>query len=97
MSLKSINPVKTKAWNDLKDHYEIVKDMQMKNLFVENPERANEMSIIWDEFLLDYSKNRITTETLSLLKALADEMELNSSISKYFSGCLLYTSPSPRD
>ena len=86
MSLKSINPVKTKAWNDLKDHYDIVKDMQMKNLFVENPERANEMSIIWDEFLLDYSKNRITTETLSLFKALADEMKLNSSISKYFGG-----------
>ena len=44
------------------------------------------MSIKWDDFFVDFSKNRITSETLDLLKDLADEIQFSDAISKYFGG-----------
>ena len=86
MSLKSINPSQTIAWKNLQTHFETIKDEHMSKWFSNNPSRANEMSIEWDDFFLDYSKNRITPETLSLLKDLADEIQISDAISKYFDG-----------
>ncbi len=86
MSLKSINPSQTIAWKNLQTHFETIKDEHMSSWFSNNPSRANEMSIEWDDFFLDYSKNRITPETLSLLKDLADEIQISDAISKYFRG-----------
>ena len=86
MSLKSINPSQTIAWKNLQTHFETIKDEHMSKWFSNNPSRANEMSIEWDDFFLDYSKNRINPETLSLLKDLADEIQISDAISKYFDG-----------
>ena len=86
MSLKSINPSQTIAWENLQTHFETIKDEHMSKWFSNNPSRANEMSIEWDDFFLDYSKNRINPETLSLLKDLADEIQISDAISKYFDG-----------
>ena len=58
----------------------------MTNWFSNNSERASDLSFKWDDFFLDYSKNRLTTETISLLKELTEEIELSDSISKYFNG-----------
>ena len=86
MSLKSINPTQTSAWKNLKRHFEDIKDEHMNTWFEKDPNRAKEMSIKWEDFFLDFSKNRITSETLKLLKDLAKEVQLNEAISKYFGG-----------
>ena len=86
MSLKSINPTSTTAWKNLHKHFESIKDEHMTTWFEKNPRRVSEMSIKWDDFFVDFSKNRITSETLDLLKDLADEIQLSDAISKYFGG-----------
>ena len=58
----------------------------MTTWFEKNPSRVSEMSIKWDDFFVDFSKNRITSETLDLLKDFADEIQLDDAISKYFGG-----------
>lgn len=86
MSLKSINPTQTKAWNKLQQHFESIKEAHMTTWFEHQPERAQQMTIKWEDFFLDYSKNRINAETLSLLKDLAEELQLSDAVSKYFGG-----------
>lgn len=86
MSLKSKNPTNTIAWKKLKTHFEAIKNEHMSDWFKTNSKRAIEMSLQWDDFFLDFSKNRINSETLSLLKDLADEIDLSDAISKYFNG-----------
>jgi len=86
MSLKSINPTQTKAWNKLQQHFESIKEAHMTKWFEHQPERAQQMSLKWEDFFLDYSKNRINAETLSLLKDLAEELQLSDAVSKYFGG-----------
>jgi glucose-6-phosphate isomerase len=86
MALNSINPTTTKSWKLLKEHFEEVKNVHMKTWFAQNKHRANEMTIKWEDFYVDFSKNRITNETLGLLLNLAEEVELKDAITKYFSG-----------
>lgn len=86
MSLKSINPTTTEAWKSLQSHFTKIKDVQMTQWFAEEPKRANQMTIQWEDFYVDYSKNRINSDTLQLLVKLAEEVDLKDAISKYFSG-----------
>ena len=86
MALNSINPTQTKAWSKLSAHFETIKESQMKTWFKENPNRAEEFTIKWEDFYVDFSKNRITPETLELFKELAQELNLQDAISKYFRG-----------
>ncbi|WP_224488495.1 glucose-6-phosphate isomerase [Robertkochia flava] len=89
MALKSIDPTTTGAWRKLEAHYNEIKDTHMMELFRENPQRAEEMAIEWNDFFIDYSKNRITGETMSLLLELAKEVGLKDAIAKYFGGDLI--------
>lgn len=86
MALNFINPTTTKSWSLLKEHFEVVKNVHMKTWFAQNKNRANEMTIKWEDFYVDFSKNRITNETLDLLLNLAEEVELKDAIAKYFNG-----------
>jgi len=86
MALNSINPTQTKAWSKLAAHFETIKESQMKTWFKENPNRAEEFTIKWEDFYVDFSKNRITSETLELFKELAQELNIQDAISKYFGG-----------
>ncbi|WP_282069737.1 glucose-6-phosphate isomerase [Olleya namhaensis] len=86
MALPSINPTSTKAWKKLEAHFKAVKSLEMKHLFTQDTERANQMTINWDDFYVDYSKNRITSETMSLLLELAEEVKLKEAIQAQFSG-----------
>ncbi|PTM02663.1 MAG: glucose-6-phosphate isomerase [Bacteroidetes bacterium] len=86
MALKTINPTTTKAWKKLSNHYNDIQHQYLKNWFAEDAERANKFTIKWEDFYFDYSKNRITSETMSLLKELTEEVHLKDAISKYFSG-----------
>ena len=86
MALKNINPTKTVSWKKLQDHYEMMRDTEMKSLFQKDPARKNKFSLSFNEIELNYSKNRITEETLELLLQLANEVELSDAMNKYFNG-----------
>lgn len=86
MSLPSIDPTTTAAWRKLTQHFTSAKDLKMQELFLEDSSRASRMAIEWKDFYVDYSKNRITDETVSLLLELASEVGLKESISQQFSG-----------
>ena len=58
----------------------------MQELFATDAARAERFHIQWNDFLLDYSKNRIDAQTLQLLVQLADEVRLKDAIQKYFAG-----------
>jgi glucose-6-phosphate isomerase len=84
--MKNINPTHTNAWKKLEDHFQSAKDFQMKDLFRENPGRADEFSIQWEDFYVDFSKNIIDKETQSHLLSLAEEVNLKDAVDSYFSG-----------
>ncbi|MEL0651964.1 glucose-6-phosphate isomerase [Algibacter sp. TI.3.09] len=86
MALPNINPTTTKSWKKLQAHFEAVKDVHMKDLFAEDKTRANKFTIKWDDFYVDFSKNRITEETLKYLLELADDVKLKHAIKSQFSG-----------
>lgn len=86
MSFPKINPTQTAAWKKLSQHFEAVKNVKMQDLFVKNPDRGKEFGLNWDDFYLDYSKNRITAETLSMLLDLAKEVQLEKAIEAQFEG-----------
>lgn len=86
MSLPNINPTTTEAWKKLAYHYIKSNGETIKNHFVENVTRAEDFTILWDEFLVDYSKNRITKQTMQLLLELAEEVGLKDAIGQYFGG-----------
>ena len=84
--LKSINPSGTQSWKELRNHFGDMEFVQMQKLFENDSQRAKRMNIKWDEFLLDYSKNKITSETLSILFNLAKEVGLQDAIKAMFDG-----------
>ena len=86
MALPNTNPTTTASWKKLQAHFEAVKDVHMKDLFAEDANRANKMTIKWDDFYVDFSKNRITEETLSYLLELAKDVKLKEAIESQFSG-----------
>jgi len=87
--LEKKNPLRTNAWNDLRAHYKVMRGMQMKDLFAEDPNRFNKYSIRLEDMLLDYSKNIINDETLFLLFELARETGVSDAAEKMFSGDLI--------
>ena len=89
MSLPSINPTTTKSWKKLQEHFQSVKDVHMKDLFAQDLERANKFTIKWDDFYVDFSKNRITGDTFKYLLELADEVKLKDAIKSQFSGDII--------
>ncbi len=89
MPLKKINPTNTLAWKALEAHYKKIKNNSILEEFKKHPNRANDFSIKWDDFYVDYSKNLINQETLSLLIDLANQVELQDAINKYFSGDII--------
>ena len=86
MSLPKINPTTTKAWNQLESHFKKMKEVRMQQLFNEDPKRADLFKIEWQDFYIDYSKNRITSETIDLLLELAEEVKLKEAIEAQFGG-----------
>ncbi|WP_340077108.1 glucose-6-phosphate isomerase [Leptobacterium sp. I13] len=89
MPLQNRNPVDTSAWKILQEHFLSIKDTHMKDFFNEEPSRANKFSIEWEDFYVDYSKNRINTNTLEHLIELAEEIGLRDAIDNYFSGDII--------
>ena len=84
---RSVEPLtKRKAWKALQAHYEKVRGLHLRNLFADDPKRGERMTAEAAGLFLDYSKNRITSETLKLLIALAEESGLRPRIDAMFRG-----------
>jgi glucose-6-phosphate isomerase len=77
---------KHSAWNSLKDHQEVIDGVHLRQLFAEDAGRGERLTAEGVGIFLDYSKNRITNETLRLLLQLADESGLRKRIDAMFSG-----------
>ena len=75
-----------KAWKDLAAHYEKVRDLHLQKLFADDPRRGERMTSEAVGLYLDYSKNRVTDETLTLLVQLAEESGLRERIDAMFRG-----------
>ena len=75
-----------KAWKALQGHYEKLRGLHMRELFAEDPKRGERMTAGAADLFLDYSKNRITDETIKLLVQLAEESGLRSQIDAMFRG-----------
>lgn len=86
MSLKNTDPITTETWKKLQQHYKETKEIHLKTLFAQDAIRAKKFSLRWHDFFVDYSKNRITEETMELLLKLATHANLKDAIQKYFNG-----------
>jgi glucose-6-phosphate isomerase len=86
MSLPKINPTQTKAWQQLQAHFASIRETHMNTLFQNDATRVDTFSISWDDFYIDYSKNRITSETMTELLKLAKEVNLSEAIKAQFAG-----------
>ena len=85
--MKNVNPTQTNAWKELEKHFSENRNMTIKDLFKADPNRFNNFSLKFnDDFLVDFSKNRITEDTLSLLIKLAEETDLKNAIEAMFTG-----------
>ncbi|HWA95698.1 MAG TPA: glucose-6-phosphate isomerase [Terracidiphilus sp.] len=74
------------AWKALKVHAKAMNDVHLRTLFAEDSKRGERMTVESEGIFLDYSKNRITDETLKLLLELAEESGLRKRIDAMFSG-----------
>jgi glucose-6-phosphate isomerase len=74
------------AWKALQAHLPTIADIHMRDLFAEDPQRFHKFSILFNDILFDYSKHRITEETLQLLINLATEMDVKGWTERMFNG-----------
>ena len=74
------------AWLALKAHQLTIADTHMRDLFEADPKRFEKFSLLFNDILFDYSKHRITDETLRLLLKLAEERDVKGWAHKMFSG-----------
>lgn len=77
---------KLASWKTLQQHYKKAKKLHLRDLFEEDPKRFEKFSVRFGDILLDYSKNRITSETMKLLFQLARETKVKKWIEKMFNG-----------
>ncbi len=74
------------AWLALKAHQQTIADTHMRDLFESDPKRFEKFSLVFNDILFDYSKHRITDETLRLLLKLAEERDVKGWMNKMFQG-----------
>jgi glucose-6-phosphate isomerase len=74
------------AWNALVAHYQNARDLHLRKLFADDPTRGQRMTVDAVGLYLDYSKNRVTDETLKLLVQLAEDCGLRGRIDAMFRG-----------
>lgn len=85
MSLKKINPTQTKSWKKLLKHFESIKNKKIVDL-LDSRKSPVKFNLVWNDFIIDISKNLTDNTTLELLLELADECNLGDAILKQFRG-----------
>ena len=89
MALQNTNPTTTLAWRNLQKHFQEMNTASMKEMFANDTTRTAKFNFQWNDFVVDYSKNIIDQETMSLLLELAKEVHLKEAIAQYFDGDLI--------
>ena len=85
--LKTISPTQAPAWKLLSEHAEKMKAVHLNQLFLKEPDRFAKFSLNFDsKMYLDYSKNILTDETMTLLLQLANQCDLSDAIKQLFTG-----------
>jgi glucose-6-phosphate isomerase len=84
--LPTVNPTETKAWQKLEMIFLTLQATPLRELFAEDPDRFKKFSLLFEDILIDYSKNVANEETMSLLMELANETELRQAIDAMFGG-----------
>ena len=85
--IKRVTPLpRRQAWKALQAHYKDAREIHLRTLFAEDPERGTRMTVEAAGLFLDYSKNRITDDTIRLLIQLAEESSLQERIDAMFRG-----------
>ena len=84
--LPTINFTETEAYRYLADHFININEKSLKELFTEDPARFDKFSVLFEDLLVDYSKNRIDDTTMALLIQLAKECKLDEAINAMYNG-----------
>src|SRR5687767_1102940 len=80
------NPTETEAWQKLEMIFMTMQATHMRELFADDPERFKKFSLVFEDILVDYSKNIVNDEVMKLLISLAHEVQLSDAISAMFNG-----------
>ena len=86
LETRTMSIVGMDSWKKLGKHYKAMASLHMRDLFAKDPGRFAKFSLRFGDLLLDYSKNRITAETMDLLHALAREAGVEAMRDKMFAG-----------
>ncbi|MCP5048448.1 MAG: glucose-6-phosphate isomerase [bacterium] len=87
MSRDKRKPLKdTPGWHALGNHYSTIKDRHLRDLFAGDPRRAEGFTLYEEDICFDFSKHRITEETLGLLVQLAEQCDLRGAMEAMFGG-----------
>jgi len=89
MALQNINPTSTEAWGKLEKHIWETKETKIKDLFISDNDRFNKFSVVFNDILVDYSKNFLSAETKKILIELAEQTGLKDAIEKQFAGDII--------
>jgi glucose-6-phosphate isomerase len=84
--LPNVNFTETEAYKYLADHFIDINETNIKELFEQDPERFKKFSVLFEDILFDFSKNRINDTTLALLIQLAKECKLDEAIKAMYVG-----------
>jgi glucose-6-phosphate isomerase len=84
--LSKVNPTHTESWKKLAAHYSEIKSLHMNTLFAADDQRFEDFSILFNDILVDFSKNRLTRTTFKLLLQLAQDVDLKGAIESMFNG-----------
>jgi glucose-6-phosphate isomerase len=87
MALANPKPLRTRpAWTALTEHHASIRNRHLRELFADDPQRGERLALEAEGIYLDYSKNRITDETVRLLLRLADDIGLRERIEAMYRG-----------
>jgi glucose-6-phosphate isomerase len=85
--IKRMTPLpRRQSWKALQAHYKNVRELHLRTLFADDPQRGSRMTAEAAGLFLDYSKNRVTDETIRLLVQVAEESDLRERIEAMFRG-----------
>lgn len=82
----------TPAWDALRKHHDRIGDTHLRQFFEEDPDRGRELTVTVGDLYIDYSKHRVTRETLRLLVDLARTAKLEERRDQMFAGVHINTS-----
>ena len=89
MALSKINPTKLSSWKKLIEQFDKENNHDIADYFKKENNRLDEFSINWNNFYLDFSKNRLSNNSFKLLISLCEETKLKDNIEKYFNGSVI--------